>query len=355
MVRTSKLDIFKKQIQAMIEKHPYSAMQVFQVIQEQGYTGGKSILNNYVSKIRPPQRSAYLTLSFEPGECAQVDWGHYGYVQVGGFKRRLYFFVMVLCCSRMMYVEFSLSQSMEFFLGCHENAFTFFKGIPNKIMIDNLKTGVLQHRYGEPPIFNPTYVDYANHHGFKIVACNVGKGNEKGTVENGVRYTKCNYLNGKEISDYKILNPSIREWLDTIANVRIHGETHKKPIELFEIEKKSLKPININPYEIGQPQSIRSNSKFRIKFESNRYSVPYKYSSHLLTLKKYPSKLCIFKDQEIISEHMRSFEKYKDFENPDHVAGLLEQKKKGKEQKIFLRFLNLSPQSELYYHNNYII
>ena len=178
--RTSKLDPFKNDIVRMLNTHLYSATQVLQQINEQGFDGGYTIVKEYVRKVRPPKSPAFLTLAFAPGECAQVDWGSYGAVDVGSTRRRLSFFVMVLCYSRMMYVEFTVSQTMEHFLGCHQNAFDFFGKVPRRIMIDNLKSAVLKRIVGQAPTFNPKYLDFANHCGFDISACNVGKGNEKG-------------------------------------------------------------------------------------------------------------------------------------------------------------------------------
>ena len=94
-------------------------------------------------RVRPPKSQAFLKLSFAPGECAQVDWGCYGAVNVGNTTRRLSFFVMVLCYSRMMYVEFTVSQTMEHFLGCHHNAFDFFGCVPKKIMVDYVPRNII--------------------------------------------------------------------------------------------------------------------------------------------------------------------------------------------------------------------
>ena len=240
--RTSKLDPFKQDIVRMLEAHPYSAVQIFQSIREQGFTGRYSIVKDYVRKVRPPKTRAFLTLSFAPGECAQVDWGVHGSVNVGGTRRRLSFFVMVLCYSRLMYVEFTVSQTMEHFLGCHQNAFEYFGRVPKKIMVDNLKSAVLKRIVGKAPVFNPKYLDFANHYGFSIAACNVGKGNEKGRVENGVGYVKKNLLAGLEIPDFTAIHPAARHWLDSVANVRTHGETRQPPIARFEDERPHLNP-----------------------------------------------------------------------------------------------------------------
>lgn len=190
VARSSKLDPFKLDIQRMLEAHPYSAAQIFQRIGQMGFEGGYTIVKQYVGKIRPPKLRAFLKLTFAPGECAQADWGSHGTVNVGNTRGRLSFFVMVLCYSRMMYVEFTVSQTMEHFLGCHQNAFDFFGAVPKKIMVDNLKSAVLKRIVGQAPVFNPKYFDFANHYGFAIAPCNVRKGNEKGRVENGVGYVK---------------------------------------------------------------------------------------------------------------------------------------------------------------------
>src|SRR5258705_10189927 len=98
----------------------------------------------YVRRIRPTKRPVYLKLHFAPGECAQVDWGTFGTVAVGNTRRRLSFFVIVLAYSRQMYVEFTVSQTMEHFLACHQHAFAALGGVPLKIMVANLKSAVLQ-------------------------------------------------------------------------------------------------------------------------------------------------------------------------------------------------------------------
>ena len=223
-----------------LEAHPFSAQQIFQRLREAGYQGGLTILNSYVRTIRPPKHKAYLKLDFAEGECAQIDWGEYGSVAVGTTRRRLSFFVMVQCYSRQMYVEFTVSQTMEHFLGCHESAFAAL-GVPEKIMVDNLKSAVLRRLTGEAPVFNPRYVDYARHHCFKIVPCNVAAGNEKGRVESGVGYVKKNFLNGMEFTDFSAVNPAAQAWLNEIANVRNHGETHRRPVDLFAEERRSLR------------------------------------------------------------------------------------------------------------------
>ena len=135
---SSKLDPFKDYIIRLLSTHPYSAIQIFQRLREENFDGGYTIVKDYVRKIRPRRTEPFLKLSFAPGERAQVDWGLYGTVNVGSTRRKLSFFVMVLCYSRMMYVEFTVSQTMEHFLACHQNAFNLL-GVPKRIMVDNFR------------------------------------------------------------------------------------------------------------------------------------------------------------------------------------------------------------------------
>ena len=110
------LDSYKQDINSLLNRHNYSAVQIFAKIAEEGYSGGISIVRNYVATLRPPPKTPYLTLSFEPGSAAQVDFAYCGYLQFDNVRRRFYLFAMVLCHSRMLYVEFIMKQNMEHFL-----------------------------------------------------------------------------------------------------------------------------------------------------------------------------------------------------------------------------------------------
>lgn len=347
--RPSKLDPFKPQIRQMLEHHPYSAAQLLQRLREQGFEGGYSTVKAYVRTVRPKRQPAFLKLAFAPGECAQVDWGSCGSVRVGQTSRRLSFFVMVLCYSRLMYVEFTVSQTMEHFLACHQHAFEFVGGVPHSVMVDNLKSAVLTRALGQAPVLNPKYEAFSKHYGFRIVPCNVGKGNEKGRVENGVGYVKKNFLAGLDIADFSMLAPAARHWLDTIANVRLHGETRKPPVEVWQREKPHLSPLPLHPFDTATVSQVRASRQFRITLDTNRYSVPAHLAGQALTLKTSPDRLCLYHHNQLVARHPRSYDRHGDFEDPDHPKPLLEQRKKARDQKLFMRFLALSPQAELYY------
>jgi transposase len=346
--RSSKLDPFKGQIVAALERHPYTAQQLLQQLRTQGYAGGYSILKEFVRLVRPVRKPAYLMLEFAPAECAQVDWGSFGSVPVGSTRRRLSFFVMVLCHSRMMYLEFTLSEAMEHFLSCHRHALEFFGGSPAKVMIDNLKVGVLEHPRGEPARFNPRYLDFAAHYGFSPVACQVAKGNEKGRVENGVGYVKKNFLNGLDLPSFQVVNPAARLWLDSVANVRLHGETRCKPAERFIQEKPLLRPLPAMAYDCAVIQAVPANCCCRVVLDTNRYTVPPLYASQRLTLKRYPDQLLLFHYEKLIATHLRSYDRHQDVRNPDHIQDLVAHRQRARHQTCLQAFLSLGPSAELY-------
>lgn len=179
--------------------------------------------------------------------------------------------------------------------------------------------------------------------------CNVGKGNEKGRVENGVGYVKKNFLAGLDITDFSVLGPAAQHWLDTIANVRVHGETRQPPLELWQTEKPYLNPLPTHPFDIGTVSQVRASRQFRITLDTNHYSVPAHLAGQALILKTYPDRLCLYYQNQLVARHTRSYDRHRDFEDPDHPKPLLEQRKKARDHQLFRRFLSLSPQAEVYY------
>lgn len=348
--RSSKLDPWKSKIRESLERHDYSATQIYHILCGMGYTGSYSTIKEYVRLVRPPKRKGYLTLSFLPGECAQVDWGCFGSIGVGQSRRKLSFFVMVLCHSRKLYVEFTVSEKEEHWLQCHQNAFEYFGGIPRKIMVDNCKTAVISHRMGKEVLFNSRYLDLAKHYGFQPIACNVRSPHEKGRVENAVGYVKKSFLRGLDICEFKLINPKVRHWLETVANCRIHGQTHQKPEEVFQKEERpKLQALPVNRYHACRIKESKINSLFRFTHDTNRYSVPSEYIGETVQLHIYAHRIIVKHKDKTIAEHLRSYDKRQDFEHPDHPKALLLKRRKGDKQKLLQRFLQLSEIAEPYY------
>jgi len=349
--RRSVIEGVKERIDLLLKDCPqYSAQQIFQIIREEGYKGSYSTVAHYVGKTRGGMRKAYFSLKFEAGESAQVDFAYCGMLKQNNTNRKYYAFIMTLCYSRMMYVEFIYHQNQEHFLQCHRNAFEYFGGITKNVMVDNCKVAVIKHKQHESIKVNPHYQDFAFHYGFNIKACGVRKPNEKGQVEKAVDYLKRNFLRGRNnINSLDAVNNAGRYWLDNIANTRKHKTTQKRPVDMLEVEKKELGNINILPYDCSTVKTMRANSQFRVVFDTNRYSVPADFASTVLTAKIYPDRLLFYHDNNLIAEHRRSYEKNIDFENPEHIKKLIQHKKNARDQKLLSSFLALSSKADEYY------
>lgn len=347
--RASKLDPHRGAIARWLDAHPFSAMQIWQKLKEQGYEGGYSIVKDHVRRIRPNTTEAFLTLRFAPGQCAQVDWGSHGSVEVDGTRRALSFFVFVLAHSRWLHVEFALGQSQEWWLGCHQRAFARLGGVPREIMVDNCKTAVLSHTPGVSPVFNPHYLDFARHHGFAIKACGPHHPQSKGRVENAVAYVKKNFLSGREITRYEHLQPAAELWLKTVANIRIHGETRARPDDLLSAEKKHLLALPLAPYPAVQTRTVRASPRCRVSLDGNRYSVPPAQAGALLTAQLAQDLVRLYAGDKLVCEHVRRYGRRLDIEDPEHVRELEERKRCGARQRLLMRFLELGPAAGPYH------
>src|SRR5262249_7768661 len=152
---------------------------------------------------------------------------------------------------------------------------------------------------------NPRYCDFARHHGFTITPCTVARANEKGRVESGVGYVKKNFLRGLELSEFDAIQAARQVWLDTIANVRIHGETHRRPAYLFQEDR--LGPPSPTPTAVARPTRTRASSQFRVTIDTSHYWAPCAYEHRRLTVKLYPLRGASCFDPHLIARHTRCY------------------------------------------------
>jgi hypothetical protein len=133
-------------------------------------------------------------------------------------------------------------------------------------------------------------------------------------VESGVGYVKKNFLHGIELTDFSTIQAAAQVWLDTIANVRIHGETQQRPVDLLAQERPHLGPLNPHPYDIAHTSTSIASSQFRITVDTNQYSVPSAYAHRRLTVKAWPDRVCIYFDNQLIARHQRRYGRHEDIE-----------------------------------------
>ena len=327
--RTSKLDGFKDKIGDLLQNYSgISGVRILEEIKKIGYAGGGSILHDYLRTMRPSPK-AFLHIQTVPGEEAQVDWAYAGTIPAEPSPQKIYCFLLVLSFSSFLYLEFFPSQTLETFMTGHLHAFRFLPGVPKKIRYDNLLS-VVRSRLGSTIQYNPRFVDFAKHYLFDPSVCNVKSPHEKGRVERNVRYVKENFLAGRTFLSLPDINHQAFLWRDQVANSRLHGTTRRRPIDLFqEQEQALLLSLPSIDYDTRILASVKSTSQGLIKFESNRYSVPFNHANKMLTLKADTQEVWIYDQEQLLAQHRRSLQKYQLVEDPRHSQGLLQSRPKG--------------------------
>jgi Transposase and inactivated derivatives len=233
--RAKKLDAFREYLLGRIEQGCTNGSVLLEEIVARGYTGKTTMLREFLHPIRQELiRKREATERFEtgPGKQAQVDWGEFGRIFDSREDRwkKLHAFLFTLGYSRAGYLEFTTSADMEHFLACHIHAFGSL-GIPEVLLYDNLKTGILGRRSDGSPIFPGRFLDFALYYGFTPRFCQPYRPRTKGKVERGIAYVRGNFWVrvAQEVSTGKLelasLNERARAWMDRVANERVHG-TH---------------------------------------------------------------------------------------------------------------------------------
>lgn len=347
--KISKLEPYKSYIERRLQEVPeISNRRLFREIKEQGYPGSRSILGEFIKPLRAARRqTAVIRFETVPGQQSQADWSSFGTIECAGFKQRLYCFSMVLGFSRTLYIEFTVSQDIFAWLRCHQNAFSYFGGYTREILYDNLKTVVLA-RTGAQIQWNPKFMDFAGFYGFEPKLCRPYRAQTKGKVERPFQYIRQDFFIGVKFSGLDELNRQARQWLDQIANIRVHGTTKEIPFNRLKQEK--LLPLAERSYDTAYAGSRKASADGFISYQGNRYSVPYQYSRKNLSIKADQERIRIYADgqNEAIAHHTLFKGKGKDIAEPAHTAGL-KVRQKERWESFKNSFLSLAAPAQNYW------
>jgi transposase len=348
----SVIDPHRGWLLAKLEQYPeLSAARLFRMLADGGFDGSYSLVKETVAGLRPRLKPVHLTLSYAPGECAQADWGSWGAVEFPGGRRRLSFFVMVLCHSRKLFAKFFLGEAIEHWLQAHRDAFEFFGGVPARVVVDNCKTAVLRPRGGGlEPEMNPAYLDFAAHYGFTPFPCNPHRPNEKGRVENAVAYIRSSFLAGRGPQAPEVLAPALMDWLENTANVRVHHATGRRPAEMFDAaERAALRPLPAGPHPCASVTVAVASSRCRVTVDANRYSVPWSCASRRLVVRRHAWRVVAWDDGgAVVADHPRCHGRNQDVVDPDHESGLRIRVRHAREALMLDAFLKLGPAAAPY-------
>lgn len=349
----SKLDRFKPQIDALIARYPrLSAVRVREEIAkgDNGYRGGITLVRDYLRAIRPARERVYQEVFYDPGEAVQVDWGACGRLKIGGTSRRVSVLVAVLCYSRLCYIEFSLSEHKADFYRCVVRALEFFGGCPRKIIFDNLKTAVVSGS-GRQAAFHPEFLELCGHFYLLPVACAARDPESKGMVETNVRYVKRNALQGRddELTRWEDYQALAAYWRDKVANVRIHETTRERPVDRFRNEQPALRPLPAIPFSTDEVVSVVVNTHARIRFDSNRYSVPPELVRKTVLVRADQRHVRVFHQGREVACHARCFERRQLIRQDEHLLQARRMRRRDRNNQVEEAFDDLGPAARTFH------
>jgi transposase len=316
--RGSKLDPYRQLIDQYLEQDPdVKAPVVLQRLSDNGFDGKISIVRSYLKKLRGRKqyRKAFIRFESPPGKQIQIDWGHFGSLPYADTKRKLYALAVIESYSRMLYVEFTHSQKQESLHQGLLNAFRFFGGTPEEIIVDNMMTAVIE-RQGPIVRFNDAFLDFLRIFKIVPVACNPRSPQEKGKIENAIKYLRQNFWPLRSFADLVDVQMQAKKWLETMANVRIHQSTGERPIERFA--KVNLTPLPEMLPDCREICQAKVYKDFAVRFDANSYTTPPWAVGKQVTLKADMSTVTIYLKQNKIATHTRCWERKRRIEIPTH-------------------------------------
>ena len=344
-LRPGRIDPYRPFILATLEKFPtLTAARLHAMVAERGYVGGPSHFRLLVAQMRPrPPAEAYLRLRTLPGEQAQVDWAHFGHLQIGRARRSLMAFVMVLSHSRMVFLRFFLDARMDNFLRGHVLAFVAFGGVARVLLYDNLKSAVLE-RVGDAIRFNPTLLALAGHYRFEPRPVAPARGNEKGRVERAIRYIRDGFFAGRSFTDLDDLNAQAAVWCQGQAAERRWVEDATLSVrQAFQAEAPKLLALPEHEFALGERVAVTVHKTPYARFDLNLYSVPHTHVRRTLTVLADEHTVRILDGTAELARHDRCWDRGQCIEIAAHVQHLVEYKRAARAHRGLDRVATAAP------------
>jgi len=259
-------------------KQDLSAQRIYQdLVLEHGFEGSYESVKRYVRKLAGIEELPFRRMEQSPGQEVQVDYGTGGWVyDREGKKRKTHLFRIVLSCSRKAYSEVSYAQDTESFIRAIENAFRYFGGVPETVVIDNLKAGVIKPCVYDPEL-NPKLREFAVHYGTCIMPTKVATPRHKGKVESAVKYAQDNALKGRKFSTLQEQNEYLLRWEKQVADTRIHGTVKRQVKQMFEEERPFLRKLPEMLFPVFEESRRSVHRDGHVELVGSFYSVPAEY------------------------------------------------------------------------------
>ncbi len=272
------------------------------------FTGSYSAVWRFIHGQEPDLPAATVRIEVQPGAEAQVDFGYVGKLLdlATGKLRKVWAFVMILSWSRHQYVEFVFDQTVATWLRLHRNAFAYFRGVPRRIVLDNLKAAIIKASVEDPEV-QRSYRDLAEHYDFLIAPCRPATPEHKGKVESGVHYVQRNFMAVREPKAIPQANAGVLDWIENWAGQRIHGTTKQPPLVRFrDVEQAALLPLPAEPYDLAVWNKLGVGRDCYVTFDQAYYSAPERLRGHAVWVRGGLNSVGIYEDYQLMALHPRA-------------------------------------------------
>ena len=297
------LDFLRERVTAYPE---LSAARLTREIRELGYVGAYTAVKRYLAAIRPENGPRPYEVRFEtpPGVQAQVDFARFvvNFTDDPGTTRIVWLFSLVLGHSRFLFARYVLHQDLQTLLRCHMQAFTALGGVPIEILYDRMKTAVTGEDDQGHIVYNRSLLTLARHYRFQPRACRPYRAKTKGKVERPFRYIRQDFFVGRSFRNLEDLNAQLIEWLDTVANVRVHGTTQQVIAQAFAAEQPELQTLPEHRFDAVLKLERRVSHDGFVAIGGNYYSVPDR-TRRVVEVQQLPDMIRILDLGTVVAEH----------------------------------------------------
>jgi transposase len=305
--RPSKLASFMPFLNERVMAFPdLSAARLTREIRELGYAGAYTAVKRYLAAIRPENGPKPYEVRFETpaGVQAQVDFARFvvDFTDDPGTTRIVWLFSLVLGHSRFIFARYVMHQDLQTLLRCHMQAFEALGGTPIEILYDRMKTAVTGEDDAGHIIYNRSLLALAGHYRFQPRACRPYRAKTKGKVERPFSYIRQDFFLGRNFRDLDDLNLQLADWLDTVANARVHGTTQRVVAEAFAAEQPELQTLPEHRFDAVLKLERRVSHDGFVAVGGNYYSVPDR-TRRVVEVQQLPDLIRILELGHIIAEH----------------------------------------------------